>query len=297
MKTVQGPIVAIVVPFDEKLRVDRAALEDYLQFLSETGVKSIVVNGTTGEFPSLTARERLHVYECSRSIFPGPILLNVSSPCAAECRTYAETLAGTDDGLLLLPPYYYAGAPAKGVTDFMRSVVSQTEQEVYLYNFPAHTGNGIDPEELKIFSGEFANIRGIKDSSGSLESAKSFAEACDGVADFKVFVGSDSLALKVLEAGLAGSVTGAANPVPEFLIEMARAFQEKRTGDASYFQERLNAWTALRKELDLPEIPVVKAALGARVSGFPPFVRPPFSTISNTAPVVDGTRRILEEKD
>ena len=29
MKTVQGPIVAIVVPFDEKLRVDRAALEDY----------------------------------------------------------------------------------------------------------------------------------------------------------------------------------------------------------------------------------------------------------------------------
>ena len=132
MKTVQGPIVAIVVPFDEKLRIDRAALEDYLQFLYETGVQSLVVNVTTGEFASLTARERLHVYECSRSIFPGPILLNVSSPCAAECRTYAETLAGTDDGLLLLPPYYYAGAPAKGVTDFMRSVVSQTEQEVYL---------------------------------------------------------------------------------------------------------------------------------------------------------------------
>jgi dihydrodipicolinate synthase/N-acetylneuraminate lyase len=53
-----SPIVAILTPFQTDGRIDFAALGDYLDLLAAAGVRSILVNGTTAEFGSLTGTER-----------------------------------------------------------------------------------------------------------------------------------------------------------------------------------------------------------------------------------------------
>jgi 4-hydroxy-tetrahydrodipicolinate synthase len=60
---ITSPIVAVVTPFDAQGAVDRDALQDYLALLSAAGVKTILVNGTTGEFFSMTLHERRSVLE------------------------------------------------------------------------------------------------------------------------------------------------------------------------------------------------------------------------------------------
>jgi dihydrodipicolinate synthase/N-acetylneuraminate lyase len=45
---ITSPIVAVVTPFDAQGAVDSGALQDYLALLSAAGVKTILVNGTTG---------------------------------------------------------------------------------------------------------------------------------------------------------------------------------------------------------------------------------------------------------
>jgi len=67
------------------------------------------------------------------------------------------------DALICLPPYYYAGAPAKGLTAFFATVAAAAELPLYLYNFPRHTGNPITPELLKAVS-----HAGLKDSAADL---------------------------------------------------------------------------------------------------------------------------------
>src|ERR1700757_3887248 len=51
-----APIVAIVTPFTET-HIDIDALRRYLDWLWEHGAKTILVNGTTGEFFTTTANE------------------------------------------------------------------------------------------------------------------------------------------------------------------------------------------------------------------------------------------------
>lgn len=55
--------MAVVTPFRASGAVDFGALSDYLGLLAAAGVDTILVNGTTGEFASLTSGERRAVIE------------------------------------------------------------------------------------------------------------------------------------------------------------------------------------------------------------------------------------------
>lgn len=77
---------AIVTPFTKSGRFDEKALFDYLKFLEESGVRSIIVNGTTGEFASLSMSERIDLLELSRIYFSGYIVNNISSCSYKEAK-------------------------------------------------------------------------------------------------------------------------------------------------------------------------------------------------------------------
>lgn len=55
--------VALTTPFTNE-DVDYEAFENHIEFLIENGVKSIIINGTTAENPTLTTEERNTLLEC-----------------------------------------------------------------------------------------------------------------------------------------------------------------------------------------------------------------------------------------
>lgn len=275
MPEVREPIFAVVTPFSPSagLPVDTGALEELLAFVQQCGVRRIIAGGTTGEFSSLTLPERRRVLETCRKAFDGEVIAHVSSTCAGEVRELAGHAAGHADALLLLPPYYYADAPPAGVIEFFLHAAADTPLPCYLYNFPRHTQIPLAPDTVAAVRGRMPQLRGIKDSGGQLAHALSYREACGP--NFEVYLGADGLALDVLCAGLDGSVTGGAQPVPELLIAVAGAWKAEDREGASAAQERLNSWTAARKVAGLAEPAILKAALGERLPGFPAAVRPP----------------------
>lgn len=272
---VRGPVFAIVTPFDSRGEIDYAALGDYLRFLEGHGVRDIVVNGTTGEFPSLTMAERIRVLEHCRRGFRGTVISHVSSCCDRDCRTLLEHARDHADAALLLPPFYYAHAGEAGCLAFLRAVLREATIPVYLYHFPEHTQMPISPEMFGVLAAEFEHLAGIKDSGGDLQVSRAFKQAAPGR---QVFVGSDRGALQVLLEGLDGSVTGCGNPVPEFLVTLQERFAAGSLEAARTVQASFDGWTDFREGLPVKDLPMVKAALGARVPGFPPYVRPPFLT-------------------
>jgi 4-hydroxy-tetrahydrodipicolinate synthase len=274
--TLKGPVFAILTPFDARGDVDYAALDDYLGFLSSQGVPSIVVNGTTGEFSSLTLPERKAILERCRKTFKGTIVSHISSCSHRECLDLLSHSGDFADAVLLLPPYYYADVDEAGGLAFMSAVLERCTLPAYLYNFPEHTQFRINPKMLATLAERFECLAGIKDSGGDLATSTAYKQ---GAARLQVFVGSDRWALEVLKSGLDGSVTGCANPVPEFLVGLAAQFAAGDLEGARRTQSVFDKWTSFREQVPVNQLALTKAAMEARVPGFPAYMRPPFVTV------------------
>nr|VFK30022.1 MAG: 4-hydroxy-tetrahydrodipicolinate synthase [Candidatus Kentron sp. MB]VFK32801.1 MAG: 4-hydroxy-tetrahydrodipicolinate synthase [Candidatus Kentron sp. MB]VFK76553.1 MAG: 4-hydroxy-tetrahydrodipicolinate synthase [Candidatus Kentron sp. MB] len=271
---IEPPIFAILTPFDKGGDIAEAPLKEYLDFLYSNGVSSIVANGTTGEFPALTFDERNRLFTLVRKHFPGAVINHISSCCFKEVKAFAYRSEGAD-ALLLLPPYYYNGISDEGVIEFIRKSLDDIALPTYLYHFPYHTKVTLSPDTVRRIRVSCPSVVGIKDSGGSMEASIAFRDG----EDFSVFVGGDSIALQVLEAGLAGSVTGAGNPFPEYLVRLTQAWKNKKDVLAHSMQKQFNIWNSFRSGLNAGEIPITKYALSIKLPGFPTTVRPPLMAL------------------
>lgn len=291
MFSITGPIFAIVTPFDKTLQIDEGALTDYLAFLWQHGVRNIIVNGTTAEFPSLTFSERKRMTEICREAFPGVIINHISSCAIQDSLDLSSHSNDFADALLLLPPYYYASPEKEGILAFYDAILPNCSLPVYLYNFPRHTQAPITDRILTALVNRYDNIAGIKDSGGNINITESYKFS--GVK--QIFVGADRMALDVLDLGFSGSVTGLANPIPENLTGLHAAYTEKQREKAQQYQHTINAWVDIRETIDLNEIGVVKAGLSNRIAGFPIYTRAPLVNANEdaAAKIKTGLAQIL----
>jgi dihydrodipicolinate synthase/N-acetylneuraminate lyase len=262
---------AIVTPFTKSGRIDEKALFDYLKFLEESGVRSIIVNGTTGEFASLSMSERIDLLELTRMYFSGYIVNNISSCSYKEANTMAR-LSVAADALLILPPFYYCSIENAGLINFFVKSLDGLSKPVYIYNFPKHVKTSISPSIFKEIIAVCQNVTGIKDSGGDIKISQGFNDVSDNIG---VFVGEDSLALQVLKCGLSGSVTGAGNPFPEFLVALNTAWSKGDIAQAEKIQRGFDIWNNFRKTLLGHEISIVKYTLSLRLGSFLSLVRTP----------------------
>lgn len=289
MTHLHGPIVALLTPFAASGEIEWQVFKTYLSSLNSWGVRTVIANGTTGEFPSLTISERQRVIEFVRENFDGIIINNVSATCVDYVRTLIGGSEDCADFILLLPPYYYAACRDEGLYRFFTGALSGTPLPVMLYNFPLHTGNHLGVNLVARLLGRDLSIQSIKDSSGDIENALAYQS---NFPELSIFLANDVKVFEAMQKGLSGSVTGAANPVPELLIAMHsdyRLFGDK----AQSVQRCLDVWNRFRDACGYCEISLVKAAMGARIDGFPIHVRAPLMPVPTEA--IDQVRRVIRQ--
>lgn len=287
MIQLHGPIVALLTPFDASGKIEWQAFKAYLSSLYHWGVRTVISNGSTGEFPSMTIRERRLVVEFVRQNFAGIIINNVSGTCVGDVR---KLIAGTKDCadcILLLPPYYYSACRDEGLSRFFVDALSGATLPAMLYHFPQHTGNHLGIDLVTTLLDQGLSIVGIKDSSGDIDNAQLYQV---NFPELAVFLGNDEKVFEALQKGLSGSVTGAANPMPELLIAMQTEYRLSAS-KAQSLQRCLDVWNRFRNDSGYFEIPLVKAAMGARIDSFPVHVRPPLTSVP--VEVIDRTRKVI----
>ncbi len=202
-----------------------------LAHFESKGCAGVVIAGTNGEGPSLAAVEKrdlirsLAAVKGSLSLILGVMTSSLSE--AIWLSTQARKLGA--DGILLMPPMYFREAPASGVCAWLEAVMSASQIETILYNFPARSGFEFDADMLaRLSRHEFC--QGLKDSSGNPANLAEFREAMPGKS---LFVGAEALLLDALEAGWQGSISGLANSIPAWLVQIASERSEVKLGLAS----------------------------------------------------------------
>ncbi len=259
-----GLVVPVLTPFADDGSVDEGAFVRHLDFLAEHGVSRILINGTTGEFFSLTREERRGLCSLARHSFDGAVFFHVGYTGlkdTLEDARWGERHGA--DALVVVVPYYLARAPVQGLVDYFNEIAQAASVPLVLYNFPKHTQNPLTPECL-------ARIPhfGIKDSSVDLSLIAHTPH---------YYVGGDAFVAAAHEAGAFGFVSCHANQVPWLHVAMQNALAEGDGKRAAKLQEKLTRGSEMFSGED--QIGMLKYALSLRLSAYPARVRPPLAAL------------------
>lgn len=236
-----GVYAAAVTPLGANGAPDLAAWPSFLEFLAQRGAHGALLLGTTGEGPSFSVAERLAIWKAAAAARPADFKLMAGTGTPSLTESVALNNAAFDLGyeaVVVLPPFFFRNASEDGLLDWFAQLLEKVPAGKFLlyYHIPQITGVLADSTEfakqtptrpqsgrnIPAISGVPLSVSllqrlqaaypkkfgGLKDSSGDLDSAKTFAAALPGCA---VLVGNDKLLAPGMQAGAAGCITALAN--------------------------------------------------------------------------------------
>src|SRR6476469_9207666 len=214
---------ALVTPFRQDGSLDDAALRNLVSWQIESGIDFLVPCGTTGETPTLTRDEWLHVIDTTIEVAAGrvPIIAGATSNATHEAVEKAKELASRPgvSAILTASPYYNKPTQ-EGQYRHFRAIAEAVDKPIILYNVPGRTGANIEPGTLARLA-EVPNIAGVKEASGNISQ---MAEVCNAVPEtFAVLSGDDAVTLPLSSLGGVGIISVASNEIPREMAEMTRA--------------------------------------------------------------------------
>jgi len=218
---------------------DYTGVLELLDFVAAGGVDSICLMGSTGEFLNYAVADRQRALYLGAKRSRVPLVVGVGHSTLRGALELAEDAVGSGaSGLLLMPPPFFP-YPQPEVEAFCREFAAEIGPglPILLYNIPQFT-SAIEPETARrlLDTGRFA---GIKDSSGDWEYFTQLL-ALRNERPFALFAGNDRIALRAIQAGADGVLSGCAAAIPEVL---ARLYKAAKSGDlttAEHHKARLD---------------------------------------------------------
>jgi 4-hydroxy-tetrahydrodipicolinate synthase len=219
-----GSGVALVTPFHKDGSIDFDALKKLVQLQIDGGTDFLVVQGTTGESPTLSQEEKMQVLQTVIDVNQGKLKIVYGvggNNTLAVGETLKKVPAGVD-GILSVSPYYNKPIQ-KGIIEHYKYIASCTDLPIILYNVPGRTGSNVLPETT-ITLAEIPNIVAMKEASGSMEQIMEIIRLRKP--DFGVLSGDDAITMPLIAAGADGVISVVANAFPEKFSKMVHASME-----------------------------------------------------------------------
>ncbi len=237
-----GVFIPITTPFDAASGdVDAVALRANLKRWSDSGVRGLVVGGSTGEAVLLDERERILCWEIVREAAPREQLLIAGTGAEARRTAIRYTKTAADlgyDAVLVQPPSFYKGAMKSDVVrDHYVAIAEASPVPVIVYQVPTRFCTLDFETGLVARLSEHPGIAGIKDSRGKLSTVGELVT--HSAPGFQVLVGSGSLLYAALQAGAKGGILGVANFAPKESAAIERGFRHGNHAEAGRIQERV----------------------------------------------------------
>jgi 4-hydroxy-tetrahydrodipicolinate synthase len=254
-------LTAMVTPFDEQGSIDFNKCENLVEYLLANGTEGLVVSGTTGESPTLSADEQIQLFEKVVEIVNGrvPVIAGTGSNNTKHAMEVTKRANNTGvDGIMLVTPYY--NKPNQlGLYEHFKAIIDETTLPVMLYNVPSRTVVSMSPETVIKLS-KLENVVALKDATGDLEG---MAKIIDHTKDnFVVYSGDDSMTLPAMAVGAVGVVSVASHLIGKEMQEMIKLFESGNVKEAAKLHRKL--LPIMKGVFMTPSPTAVKAALNLK---------------------------------
>lgn len=244
MSLAPGVYPASVTPFDDRGRIDLPAVARLLAYFRSEGCQGVVLAGTNGEGPSLSAVEKRDLVKAAVPLAADlAVILGIATPSLEEAVWLSRQAADAGAAaVLLMPPGFFRDASEAGIEAWFRTVMDRSPLPVLVYNFPQRAGVRLEAELIARLA-DHPQFLGLKDSSGEAANLASYAGAAKGKS---MFVGDETLLADAMAAGWSGTISGAANCLSRWFAAALRDWPEDRESAMAKLELVRPALSALR---------------------------------------------------
>ncbi len=218
-----GSGVALVTPFNADFSINFEAVRKLVRLQIEGGTDFLVVQGTTGESPTLSQEEKMQLLETVIDENKGrlKIVYGVGgNNTIAVGETLKKVPAGVD-GILSVSPYYNKPTQ-KGIIEHFKYISTCTHLPIILYNVPGRTGSNM-LAETTLELAKISNVVAMKEASGNMEQIMELIRLRPE--GFGILSGDDAITMPLIAAGADGVISVVANALPEKFSKMVHASQ------------------------------------------------------------------------
>ncbi|MES2866532.1 dihydrodipicolinate synthase family protein [Microbacterium profundi] len=223
-------LTAIPTAFHRDGSLDLEGSRAIFRFVGESGNEGAFVLGTTGEFPAVDVAEFTSLVEAALAELADlmRVVVHVGQPSTFEAvrlTRIARDLGATE--FAALTPYYLRSTD-DAIFDYFQGVSDAVgDGRLYVYIYPARSGNPVSPELLVRLSA-LPNVVGAKISELSLDDIAAYRAVVPE--DFELYTGADRDLIAAVEVGAQGVVSGVSSVTPKPFRALADA---GRSGDAA----------------------------------------------------------------
>jgi 4-hydroxy-tetrahydrodipicolinate synthase len=238
-----GAYTAIITPFDGD-RIDFEGLERLVGFQIENDITGVLAVGTTGESPALTWEEHNGVVEAVAKQTSGRCLCVAGSGSnntreAIAASRHAQ--AAGAEAVLLVDPYYNGPSSLEIRREYVAPIAEAFPGlDVVPYVIPGRTGTQLLPEDLALLAERYANVRTVKEATGSLDNMRRTRTCCGS--EFTILSGDDGITFDMMtDAAIqgAGVISVVSNVAPSAVSRMVAHLRNGDTAAARGLNEDL----------------------------------------------------------
>ena len=258
----KGLITPILTPFNDDLTIaDDLLLAHAEWLLGAGGSAGLALFGTTGEALSVGIKERMASLDMliAKGIDPKRLIVGTglnNMHDTAELTRHA--CAHGCLGVMMLPPFYFKNASDDGLYRYYAEViklVAHPDLKIYLYHIPQVAGVGLSLDLVARLTVDFAEVVGIKDSSGDWQNTEKLL-AIEGLI---VYPGAETPVIDAIKLGAPGCISATGNINSPGIAEVIRLCHAGDYEGAEKNHIRTRAIRALFQ--DYAPIPAQKALL------------------------------------
>ncbi len=225
MQKIKGAFPVLITPMDEFQEINWDGVKQNVNYFIEQKVAGIIINGSTGEFVSLSKEERFKMVETVLKEVDGriPVIVGTAAETTKETIEYTRHAEAHGADCALIINSYYCKPKEEEIYFHFKEISNVVNIPIMLYNNPFTSGVDMSTELMLRIGKECGNVTHIKESSGDIRKARDLVRQGEGA--FQVFCGSEDLVMESYLVGATGWVSVAGNIVPGLVTKMYEHFQ------------------------------------------------------------------------
>jgi dihydrodipicolinate synthase/N-acetylneuraminate lyase len=229
-----------VTPFGQNGSFNYPGLARSIERVVELGFDGVLIGGTYGEFPAMSADERAELFRRVMDVVGDRVPVMLCS-AASDVRLTRDLtrLAGDLGGLPMVTAPYVSEVTEGQIEAFFREIAPLSKTGLLVYNAPG-IGITLAPRLLERIS-DIEGVVGVKQGDLSPTAIDEIGNRLKG--RLKLFCASDLAFLGPMALGFDGISSTNSSALPELILNAFRAIE---AGDATAARDLHRLWYPLR---------------------------------------------------
>ncbi len=231
-------IAAAYTPLHQDGSLNTSKIKDYSKFLTHNKVSGVFINGSTGDFASLSISERKQITLAwsenkSKNLY---LIDHVGHTNLREAKELAVYASDKVDAIAVLAPYYFRLNTIEKLIQYCKEIAASAPNiPFYYYHIPVLSGAHFNMEKfLKMAETQIPNLEGIKFTNNNLIDYQHSKRVSNG--RFKILFGYDELFLNSLVMGSTGWVGSTYNHLAPLYNKIQDFFDKGQIAQAQELQ-------------------------------------------------------------